>query len=358
MKFSCNHCGKQFVTQEEVVAGRVYRVPCRCGNSIELRVDASRCDRGTPTPCRPSRAAPPPLPVPRARGVRAPTASATPASAPVALPTFDPRHSLRAVEIASVLDDLFARLDRPEPALVPSGNARREPDTSPDEVDERTGPYSVSVDWARRTLRARAFVTGFASGGLAASFMVVALVAAGSTFAPVVVAPAPSGARTEVAAAVMPAKRKAPRAASARRAPSTPAVPVRAMIGETASPGQPSPALANPEPEASPTKTAEMEGAETRSDRRGAIKPVDSTPDPARVDPEGPATEDAEVVADARDGSAESDAAADSVDGAQSEDEAKAASVPLEQVRDGPDATAPEPGSATEAFATARSAFR
>jgi hypothetical protein len=51
MKFSCERCGKRYSTANEPGSGRVYRIPCRCGNTIILCADVA-----------PDAATPPPLP--------------------------------------------------------------------------------------------------------------------------------------------------------------------------------------------------------------------------------------------------------------------------------------------------------
>jgi hypothetical protein len=59
MKFTCERCHKPYSTADDPVPGRLYRIPCRCGNTIVLQVD--------PHPAvepRRARTAPPPLPTP------------------------------------------------------------------------------------------------------------------------------------------------------------------------------------------------------------------------------------------------------------------------------------------------------
>jgi hypothetical protein len=434
MRFSCNHCGKRFATRDELAIGRVYRIACRCGNSIVLRFEASLRDTGT-SPYEPLRAVPPPLPPPlpdfRARGAttqtcgaavhrrssasrtrtearvpgpstrvavgmeRAPSrpiALAAPVSLPVALPACEPRRDSRRGEAADPHDDPFARQGPPEPALVssreftlaagddvtPTGHdlARLDPDASTEDADERSGTHWVPMEGAYRTVRTRAFVAGLA-GGAGVALLVVTFVLAAGTSASVVAVSLPSGDETAVATAPTPPPQKAPRAASARRAPSSPTAPDRTKIAAAAAgPRSQSPEPVNPAPEASMTKAAEVHLAATRSNHRGAVKPLDSTPVRTRADPGEPAAEDAEAAAEARRGAAESDDAVGRGDDTQGEDAAKPVSVAHQADRDrtvriepvaagdrpdaettlADDSTVPEPVPATETIATAKPA--
>ena len=430
MKFSCNHCGKRFVTQDELAVGRVYRIACRCGNAIVLRVEASLCDRETPSPCKPPRAVPPPLPDSRARGAATqtceaavrwrspasravtearipgpsarasvamertpsrPFAHAPPALPPVALSACEPRRDSRPTEAAWLRDDPFARQVPPEPVLVPSreftlvtganpaaaghGLARRDPDASAKDADERTGPHWVPLEWANRTLRTRAFVAGVA-GGAGVALLAVASVLAAGTSASVVAVSLPSGAETAVAAAPTSPPQKAARAARIPRTPSSTTAADRTMIASAPGPRSRSPGPVNPQPEASTSKAAALEAAAAGPNRRGTAESVDSTFVPTRADPEGPAANDAEAAAEASRGAAESDDAVEQEEGTQGEDAAKPENVAPQADRDGPgriepaaaddrqdaeatpvDApTTPEPVSATETIATAKPA--
>jgi hypothetical protein len=60
MEFACDRCQKRFSTSYQPVTGRVYRIPCKCGNNIVLRFDLSR--HAKPPPFPPARMTPPPLP--------------------------------------------------------------------------------------------------------------------------------------------------------------------------------------------------------------------------------------------------------------------------------------------------------
>lgn len=416
MKFSCNHCGKRFVTQEELAIGRVYRIACRCGNSIALRVEASLRDRGTPSPHRPLRAAPPPLPDSvrrRSSASRATTqaripgpstrvalgmertpsrqiAFTPPALPPVARRTCEPKRDSRPAEAAWLHEDPFAPQKPPEPVPVPSreftlvtgadlataghGLARLDPDASAEDADERSGAHWVPLEWAYRSLRKRAFAAGVA-GGAGIALLVVALVLAAGTSASVVAVSVPSRAETAVAAPT-PLPRKAQRATTARRANSSPAASDRTVMAAAAVPRSRSAEPVNPQPEASMTKDGELEVAVTRSNHRGAVDSVDSTPAPTRADPQEPTAEDAETVAEANRGAPESDDAVEREEGTQGEDAAKPENVAHQADRDSPgriepaaaddrqdaeatpaDApTAPEPVSATETIATAKPA--
>jgi hypothetical protein len=73
MKFSCERCGKRYSTANEPGSGRVYRIPCPCGNTIILCADVA------PAACAPSlapagQAATPPVPPPLPGSTRRPAA--------------------------------------------------------------------------------------------------------------------------------------------------------------------------------------------------------------------------------------------------------------------------------------------
>lgn len=372
MRFSCNHCGKQFATQDELAMGRVYRIACRCGNSIVLRVEASLCDRGTPPPFKPLRAVPPPLPEPRARGVAAihrrsfasparagaqgsgpsarvadgmerapsrPIAHAPPPPRSVALPACEPRRDSRP---ASPHEDPFAPREASEPELVSSrefslvtaahpatrrGLPRLDPDASGEDGDERSGLHWVPLEWANRTLRTRAFVAGVAAGaGVALFVLATLLVAEGS--ASVVAVALPSGVDTAAAAAPTPAPQKAPRAARTSRT----------AMASAAGPRTRSPEAS---PASSTTKAAEPEIAAAPSSRRGAVETDDSTPVPTSVDAGEPAAEDAEAVAEASPSAPESEDAEHQEDGARGEDAARPESAARQADGDGPGGAEP-----------------
>jgi len=63
MEFACDRCQKRFSTSYQPVTGRVYRIPCKCGNTIVLRFDLPRHAEPPPFPRgAASRMTPPPLP--------------------------------------------------------------------------------------------------------------------------------------------------------------------------------------------------------------------------------------------------------------------------------------------------------
>ncbi|HEX9049168.1 MAG TPA: hypothetical protein VF841_01420, partial [Anaeromyxobacter sp.] len=172
MKFTCDRCQKRFTTTDEPVPGRVYRVPCRCGNTIVVQRPAA--EPSAPAPAELSRrGAPPPLPAPApdvtAKLPRPPAAAAALGSPGVA-----------------IADDPFARAE-PRPDLgvllacaseevTPTILARRDPDAPL----ERSSAYRPEptvdpfVNALRRT-RTRALALGGATGAAVGALCAAAL---------------------------------------------------------------------------------------------------------------------------------------------------------------------------------------
>ncbi len=58
MKFTCGECGKRFSTTDDPAPGREYRIPCQCGNTIVVQMDARAQARPPPLPPAPRRSTP------------------------------------------------------------------------------------------------------------------------------------------------------------------------------------------------------------------------------------------------------------------------------------------------------------
>jgi DNA-directed RNA polymerase subunit RPC12/RpoP len=58
MKFTCGECGKRFSTTDDPAPGREYRIPCECGNTIVVQMDARAQAKPPPLPPAPRRSTP------------------------------------------------------------------------------------------------------------------------------------------------------------------------------------------------------------------------------------------------------------------------------------------------------------
>ncbi len=160
MRFQCERCGKRFSTTEEPVEGRVYRIPCRCGNTVVLCGGAPQA-RTVPLPVERKRSAPP---LPRSSKLR-PSAASPQGDCELEARSFgSPLESavLAAASRAStpVLAAAPANETAPTPA-VPARVARRDPDGCGD-------PGWVPLEWARRRERDAALAAGLGGGAVAA----------------------------------------------------------------------------------------------------------------------------------------------------------------------------------------------
>jgi hypothetical protein len=171
MEFACDRCQKRFSTSYQPVTGRVYRIPCKCGNNIVLRFDSPRSVKPPPLPPRAaSRVTPPPLPERYLRmargGARAdPTVKAMTvgerAPAPVAtLPLRTPVPASPAPR--TNVGAAHARLD-PTASPEVSGEYPYEPSSSV--------PFGVAFAQSRR----RAFFAGCGAGASGAILLVGAV---------------------------------------------------------------------------------------------------------------------------------------------------------------------------------------
>lgn len=181
MKFACDRCHKRFSTSDEPVAGRVYRIPCKCGNTIVVQLDAAALPAAParwapPAAPRPRRSAPPPLPAPAA--IAAPQAPAEPSAAAACA---------GELELDGVGDDPFARAQRREgpalgvllacasedvtPTVLGAPLARRDPDAPLElsSVYDAEPPVDCFEQEIRRT-RTHALALGGATGGAIGAF--------------------------------------------------------------------------------------------------------------------------------------------------------------------------------------------
>jgi hypothetical protein len=195
MKFTCERCHKPYSTADDPVPGRLYRIPCRCGNTIVLQVD--------PPPVvapRRARTAPPPLPTPL-RAVR-PSEGAAPA-VPAELVEQDV--TILADELSELagpdVRDLLARASDP---VTPTQRETARP-RGDREAPSRTlaaPDASLLAEEVRRTRMRTLAGVGVASaavGALCAAVVTALVLRSGSPPAPGVVA-AEAASRDEQAA--------------------------------------------------------------------------------------------------------------------------------------------------------------
>jgi hypothetical protein len=274
MNFACDRCGRRFITSEEAVPGRTYRIPCDCGNTIVLEI-ADPAQGPPPSSARHPYTTPPGM----YRSTRG-----------------DPDPFAPPVESAPAADDPFAPASSqgagagvppaPLPEVTPTlagPLARRDPDAPSEESGEYRVTGSVSFDDVLRRVRRQGFLAGSAAGALAGA--VVAGVLAALTATTTV----PT--RESVAEAARPAE-AAPGAAAAA-APGSPAA--GAAPPASAVPAGPKPvAAAGPRrvaeaPPPPPERPARVPQAVARaSGGLGAPAPAPARPEPSSA---GPATE-------------------------------------------------------------------
>jgi hypothetical protein len=139
MKFTCGECGKRFSTTDDPAPGRVYRIPCKCGNTIIVQMDA-RAEAGPP-------------PLPRAPNLPTPARPAWPAQSPTVDP-FPPAMDdpfLRAMIDAQLLEPDAQRVTTP---VIPMPLVRRDPDyAARDEAPEPSDGYAVELLGTTRETR-------------------------------------------------------------------------------------------------------------------------------------------------------------------------------------------------------------
>ena len=341
MKFSCDRCHKKFSTSDEPVPGRVYRIPCKCGNTIVLQLDAAVEQVELPrssAPVRepPRRAAPPPIPAP------APPAAPEPARVPTVAADW-------AAVAAQLADDPFVRARAESPDLrvllacasedvTPTVLARRDPDAPPElssvyDPEPALDPFADELRRTRTHALALGSTAGAAVGAVCAAVITVLLLRPWSVTVASPSAPEPdvrvaqaaprlgperpvAGRRHAVARASVPAVAEAPRAravpalapAPAPAAQATPdagtadtVLPARAA--NVPAPDASAPAAAPERLEAAaadgatePDRAATRTVVEARAPERSADA-VAETPRPADEPPQasvvaaGPATE-------------------------------------------------------------------
>lgn len=168
MEFACDRCRRQFSTSYEAVTGRVYRIPCKCGNTIVLRFDTPRQAEPPPFPPRAaSRLTPPPLPayfraMASAGGARAGSAMTPGEGAPAPAARSGTTPSAASAPPPTHDDAALARLD-PTASPEVSGEHPYEPSMSV--------PFAVAFAQSRR----RAFLAGCGAGASAATVLVGAI---------------------------------------------------------------------------------------------------------------------------------------------------------------------------------------
>lgn len=198
MDLSCDRCLARFSTSEEPIPGRTYRVPCQCGNTMVVEIDASGGD-------------------PRL----------------IASAEFELATAQR--------DDPFARALRPGGGRIEVTGpisarlAERDPDAPLDDSAEVHVTGAVSFDDLLRQARMKGFLAGSAAGALGAAAIAVALSLATSrpvatmtiqTIEPRAELSAPAPRTPDTAAAAVhpaaPSRRASEVAEPPRRAPERP----------------------------------------------------------------------------------------------------------------------------------------
>lgn len=259
MKFSCDSCHKRFSTTDEPVAGRLYRIPCRCGNTIVLQLDAAAV-LAPPSPMRTAvpfpalrRSAPPPLPP---RGPRPASPRAAPGPAVEA--------GWAAAEAVAIADDPFARAQENvdlrvllahasedvTPTVLGAPLARRDPDASPDlssayVADSAEDPFFDELRRTRTHALALGGAAGAAVGGLCAAALTLIVLRPWSPAAYPGPAPSPDAELAQLASHRGPERPTAGRKAPVLRA-SAPAVAVPPPLAPAAlAPAAPAPRVAD-----------------------------------------------------------------------------------------------------------------
>lgn len=126
MRFTCGECGKRFSTADEPEPGRVYRIPCECGSTIVVEMDAQ--------------ARPPPL-------TGAPRRSAPTEPLPLEIPIDDP--FLRAALDSPWQEPVASAVTTP---AAPLRLARRDPDyAARDEAPEPFVSYASCAELSETT---------------------------------------------------------------------------------------------------------------------------------------------------------------------------------------------------------------
>lgn len=308
MKFSCDRCHKRFSTADEPVDGRVYRIPCKCGNTIVLHRDAAAAPDETPIAAvslpRPGtpRRAPPPLP-----------AAPAPPDAP------EPAISARwvASEAVAIADDPFARAqahrglgvllacasEEVTPTILAAPLARRDPDAVEVSTayDGDASPFVVELRRTRTHALALGGAAGAAVGGVCAALLTIAVVRPWASAAPPPAADAPAAqiapvrgpdrppaarkapvlrASTTTVAVVTPRPRLAPALPAPAPAPAAPAAPP--ADGPTARDA--APATEAPDAAASETAASETAAPEVADVRAAARLTPAAALEPERLD--------------------------------------------------------------------------
>jgi hypothetical protein len=281
MEFACDRCHKRFSTSYQPVTGRVYRIPCKCGNDIVLRFDLPR--QAGPPPVPPGaapRMTPPPLPerylcmangrtrvesTPKTMtvGERAP---APVASAPVA--TAPPQQT-------APRNDSFAR-------------ARLDPTASPEVSGEYPCEPSVPFGLAFAQSRRRAFLAGCGAGASGA------LVLAGV----ITLAAWPSGPRSENRVTPPSSVQLASKAVGAP----APLAAAKAAVGRAgAAPDVPRRVKQSPEVVAAPVLVEEVAASPAVVPREAAARAGDEEVEDSSASDDGSAPK---PLAEAEDGEA------------------------------------------------------
>ena len=183
MEFACDRCKKRYSTSYQPVTGRVYRIPCKCGNNIVLRFDLPRNAEPPPPPPRPaSRRTPPPLPdrylsMANGRARAEPTMKAMTVGG--CAPDPDVTAPLRTAPLRTA--PLQTAPVQTAPSNDGGGRARLDPTASPELSGEYPYEPSTSIPFgvAFALSRRRAFLAGCGAGASGAMVLVgaVALVA-------------------------------------------------------------------------------------------------------------------------------------------------------------------------------------
>ncbi len=153
MRLACGECGRRFSTTDDPVPGHVYGIPCRCGTTIIVHLDAR--DRLRPPPLPPRRSKP---------GQSAPP---TAANDPFALATMD---ALSQESLAATPEPMGPPLP---PLLVPREPTYAERDGAPESAGwyalHEARPETARATWLAGTramlLDAVAAVRGMLGAG-------------------------------------------------------------------------------------------------------------------------------------------------------------------------------------------------
>lgn len=157
MKFTCAGCGRRYRSAEDPAPGRVYRVPCACGSTITVRMDAS----GRPVP---PAAADDPFARAMMNGPGHEPAAAAPIT-PAALPSLarrDPDYA--ELDRALERSDSYPP-DPPDAELSETTRSRRLAGTRALLIDATAGLREILVACARTLRRNWRLVAGGAAIG-------------------------------------------------------------------------------------------------------------------------------------------------------------------------------------------------